>query len=160
MSRKSEDLIPVLAIKAKELQKQTLAKHSIEILIYCTYRSFAEQELEYSKGRLTPGKIVTYALPGDSFHNYGLAFDCGPIKNLQVDWENTEAFTKIGEIGEGLGLRWGGKFKKPVDMPHFEMSFGFSIQELKRFYALGGIARVWTECNMRMEANYDLSRSG
>ncbi len=159
MSRKLEDLIPILAIKAKELQKQALEKHMIEVLIYCTWRSFAEQEAEYSKGRLIPGKIVTYALPGESLHNYGLAFDCGPIKNLQVDWKNEEAFTKIGEIGEELLLRWGGRFKKPRDLPHFEMSFGFNIQELKRFYALGGISRVWTECNMRMEANYDLSGS-
>lgn len=51
-----------------------------------TLRTFQEQELLFSQGRTRPGKIVTNARAGKSFHNYGLAcFD-----------ENTRIFTNKG----------------------------------------------------------------
>ena len=38
--------------------------------ISCAYRSFAEQQATYNQGRTLPGNIVTWALPGQSAHNY------------------------------------------------------------------------------------------
>ena len=40
-----------------------------------TYRSFDEQNHLYAQGRTKPGKIVTYAKGGQSYHNFGLAFE-------------------------------------------------------------------------------------
>ena len=40
-----------------------------------TLRTFKEQDDLYSQGRTRPGKIVTNAKGGDSYHNYGLAID-------------------------------------------------------------------------------------
>lgn len=72
-------------------------------LIYCGFRSFDEQRKLYAKGRTEAGKIVTYAKEGQSYHNYGLAFDWVPLKenpknpgNYESDWENTDAY-KLGE---------------------------------------------------------------
>jgi hypothetical protein len=50
-------------------------------LIYCGRRTMEEQAALYAKGRTKqPGKIVTKAKPGQSYHNYGLAFDWVPLK--------------------------------------------------------------------------------
>ena len=40
-----------------------------------TLRSFKEQEALYAQGRSLPGKIVTQAKAGLSYHNYGIAID-------------------------------------------------------------------------------------
>ena len=97
-------------------------------------RTFEEQQALYDKGRTTPGKPVTKARPGDSYHQYGLAFDVVPnaYKNLP-EWNPTgPAWKTIGEIGESLGLTWGGRWLSP-DEPHFELNAA-PINELKDFY--------------------------
>jgi hypothetical protein len=50
----------------------------------------------------------------------------------------------IGELGEELGLQWGGRFPKK-DMPHFQMTFGFSWQQLLDFHKINGLIGVWSE---------------
>lgn len=50
-----------------------------------------------------------------SRHLTGEAFDvAGDFELSQRQWE------AIGEVGEYLGLRWGGRFKSP-DRPHFDL---------------------------------------
>ena len=75
----------------------------IQPLIYCGFRSFEEQNALYAIGRGKPGKIVTKARAGESYHNYGLAFDWVPVKPtakdpklFSADWEDETAF-KVGE---------------------------------------------------------------
>lgn len=151
MSRKLEDLIPILAIKAKQLIDESRDILGIDIIITDTWRSFAEQKALYDQGRTTPGNIVTYANAGDSYHNYGLAFDFAVMKDGKITWSELNLYKQVGEYAEDMNLQWGGRFKRPVDMPHIQDSFGFTIHELKTFYTLGGIQRVWEECNKKYE---------
>ena len=80
-------------------------------LIYCGRRTMEEQAALYTKGRTKqPGKIVTKAKPGQSYHNYGLAFDWVPLKAapknkdlLTADWGNDMAY----RLGEKVGLSFG-----------------------------------------------------
>jgi D-alanyl-D-alanine carboxypeptidase-like protein len=98
-------------------------------------RTFAQQQAIYDQGRTTPGAIVTKARPGDSYHQYGLAFDVVPVayENLP-DWNPSGPFWKqIGEIGESLGLTWGGRWSSP-DEPHFELNAA-PLSELKAYWA-------------------------
>ena len=83
----------------------------IEPLIYCGMRSMEEQSALYQKGR-TDGskKIVTKARPGESYHNYGLAFDWVPLKRTAknadlwvANWDDETAF----RLGEHVGLTFG-----------------------------------------------------
>lgn len=150
MSRKLEDLIPILAIKAEELIRQA-KEVGVEILITCTWRSFSEQQALYAQGRTISGPIITYAQAGESWHNYGLALDFVPLKDGKADWNDLGKFKTVGELGEDLGLKWGGRFKKPIDRPHFEMTFGFPLGEIKMIYERGGIKEVWAECNLKYE---------
>ena len=79
----------------------------IEPLIYCGRRTMEEQAALYAKGRTAGGKIVTKAKPGQSYHNYGLAFDWVPLKaapknkDLYIaDWGNAMAY----KLGEKVGV--------------------------------------------------------
>ena len=79
----------------------------IEPLIYCGRRTMEEQAALYAKGRTVSGKIVTKAKPGESYHNYGLAFDWVPLKQSGknadlwiADWDNETAF----RLGEHVGI--------------------------------------------------------
>jgi len=151
MSRKLEDLIPILAIKATELIKKA-REQEIDVLITSTWRSFAEQQALYDQGRTQPGRVVTWAKPGQSYHNYGLAFDFVPVVEGTPDWETEKTFVTIGQIAEDMRMQWGGRWPGVKrDLPHIQMSFGFSLTELQSFYKIGGIAKVWEECNLKYE---------
>ena len=95
----------------------------IDMIVTCTYRSFAEQNTLYEQGRTTPGAIVTNAQGGQSAHNYGLAVDVVPICNGKCVWNiHDPAWQKIGQIGQAHGLRWyGAPGAKFPETPHFEL---------------------------------------
>jgi len=114
---------------------QTELELAIKLRITQGLRTFAEQDALYAKGRTVPGKIVTNAKGGQSYHNYGLAFDVVEIKNGQAIW-NTN-WSAISKIGIRNGFEWGGDFKSISDKPHFQMTLGYSIPELLTLYNSG-----------------------
>lgn len=102
-------------------------------------RSIAYQNDLFAQGRTKPGKIVTWAKGGKSWHNYGLAVDCAIM--YDKDHNGTFEFLSWDEIADynhdGVadwaemvaafkeqGFEWGGDWKVKVDAPHFEMRFG------------------------------------
>lgn len=88
------------------------------------YRTIAEQNALYEKGRTKPGPKVTNAKGGSSYHNYGLAFDAYYMTaDGKVDLKTTLK-QDVADIGKGLGLDWGGEFKTIVDKPHFQLTKG------------------------------------
>jgi peptidoglycan L-alanyl-D-glutamate endopeptidase CwlK len=115
-------------------------------LIYTGLRTMEEQAALYAIGRSKPGKIVTKARPGESYHNYGLAFDWVPMKAapkvdlFQADWDDETAF-KLGErVGITFGLKaitWetghlqSGSYESWRDIPQAE-SPGTKIAERNR----------------------------
>jgi len=126
-SRELKDLHPVIQTKAKQ-HLLDCAKEGIDLLIYCTYRSGAEQDHLYAQGRTAPGKIVTNAKAGQSLHNYALqgkpaslAYDCVPLKAGKPAWNDKELYERVGVIGERLGLEWAGRWKRFKESPHFQV---------------------------------------
>jgi peptidoglycan L-alanyl-D-glutamate endopeptidase CwlK len=115
-------------------------------------RTFKEQNDLYALGRTVKnpdgfnatkkplGNIVTWAKGGWSFHNYGLAFDLVLIIDSKVaSWDMATDFDKDGiadwfecvNIAKACGFTWGGNWARPkTDNPHFQMDFGFSIEQL------------------------------
>lgn len=118
--------------------------------VYSGLRTFAEQDRLYSQGRSDPGRIVTYAGPGKSLHNYGLAIDLAPL-NLRTDakgdvwwpdprtpggsvWYQLERV--LLEVTQGLldlelDVEWGGRWKFR-DLPHVQIRA--TIRELMTGY--------------------------
>jgi peptidoglycan L-alanyl-D-glutamate endopeptidase CwlK len=108
----------------------------IQLRVTSAFRSFKEQNQLYAKGRTLPGRIVTYATAGKSYHNYGLAVDVVEIKDGVALWDNPK-WKDIADIGRSLGLEWGGDWITSIDKPHFQYSFGLSTRELRDLYITG-----------------------
>ena len=68
---KLKGLHPVLADKAQQLIEEAY-KECIWLIITKGFRSIEEQNALYPQGRSKPGKIVTNAKGGYSYHNYSL----------------------------------------------------------------------------------------
>jgi hypothetical protein len=108
-------------------------RKGIELAIVETYRTPSKQH-EYK----SMGKKYTSSGAGKSKHQYGLAIDLVPIVDSIAVWDNATLWRKIGVTGEKLGLRWGGRWRKPYDPGHFEWTGGSSTYNL----VAGGFPRV------------------
>lgn len=132
-----QQIIPELIAACKE--------QGISIKIGECVRTVAEQNALYAQGRTTAGSIVTNAkgTSYSSMHQWGVAFDFyldmdidGDGKKSDDAFNNaTKMFQKVGAIGKKLGLEWGGDWKSPVDMPHFQLpDWGSTASQLKKKY--------------------------
>ena len=128
LSPKAGKLLPLVQRKADILIKE-MALLGLPIRITEGYRSPERQAELYAKGRTAPGSIVTNARPGESYHNYGLAFDVVFIK--QGYSATKEQWDTLGSVGERLGLEWGGRWTSFLDKPHFQLTIGYNISDLK-----------------------------
>jgi len=118
-----------LKVKATNFINAVEQELSIKLRITQALRTFAEQDALYAKGRTVPGSIVTKAKGGDSYHNYGLAFDVAIVENGGVSYNITP---EIAAIGARYGLEWGGNWTSFKDKPHFQDTKGQSITQLKK----------------------------
>lgn len=125
--------------REKAVAFQTACREAgVPVLIYQTLRDKEYQDSLYAQGRTMPGKIVTNAKGGQSYHEYGVAFDFVPLVGGLPAWKDTEQYMKCIAIGEKLGLESGKNFKdskgRPlVDLPHMQDTMGYSIAD----YAAG-----------------------
>ncbi len=125
-------LHPYFRDKVIQLINHCRAK-GIELAVVETYRTPSKQN-EYK----TLGKRYTRTGAGKSKHQYGLAVDVVPIVNGKAEWHNIALWRKIGTTGERLGLRWGGRWRRPFDPGHFEWTGGLEAEQL----ASGRLPRV------------------
>lgn len=99
----------------------------LDVLIYCTLRSNAEQEELWASGRCGVGRILTYAKPGESFHNPGpdgkaRAFDAVPMVAGRPQWADDHLLLRMGQAGEDAGLQWAGRWRgKLREAVHFQI---------------------------------------
>lgn len=114
-----------------------------EILIVQSLRTFPEQDGLYAQGRTKPGKKVTNAKGGQSYHNYGLAFDfCLIVDGKEISWDTAKDWDgdhisdwmEVVAIFSRLDFKWGKAFN---DLPHFEKTFGYNWRDLLAKYNKG-----------------------
>lgn len=122
-------------------------KAGIPLDVFETWRSYKRQEELYSQGRTRPGKIVTRAQPGRSWHTYGVAADLVLKIDGRWTWEHHDLYEKGAPYLESEGLRWLGRGPGIVDMAHYELPIDFSIYEAKRLYETYGVQTVWERMN-------------
>ena len=131
-SRSLSDLNPKVAAMCSEFINQCKAR-GIDVIITSTYRDADSQTALYNQGRTMPGKIVTNAKAGQSFHNWKVAFDFCPIVNGKAAWDNKDLFATCGNIAEGIGLewagRWAGKFKETA---HCQYTGGLTLADFQK----------------------------
>ena len=112
-------LRPEVQVLARELIETAVAQ-GISVKVIGGSRTYAEQNELYAQGRTKPGKVVTKARGGQSWHNFGMAFDIGIFStDGKKYYGESAAYKEVGMIGESLGLEWGGHWEF-VDEPHFQ----------------------------------------
>jgi peptidoglycan L-alanyl-D-glutamate endopeptidase CwlK len=136
---------------------------NLDVLVYCTFRPFAEQAAEYAKGRTVPnngtaknpmGSIVTKARPGWSWHQWGRAIDLVPRRNGKtLVWgtrgngldqdpsddltDELELWQRVAIVFKSHGLQWGGDFVTMKDFPHFQDPGPWTLKQLNDLYPKG-----------------------
>ena len=145
-SRDLKELNP----KVKERVEKWLAAckaEGIDVLITSTYRDAESQNALYAQGRTKPGRIVTNAKAGDSWHNWRCAVDFVPMRNGKPVWgtsgngldnnpaddetDDLELWQKIGTLAEKHGLEWAGRWKKFKELAHVQYTAGLTLADFK-----------------------------
>lgn len=130
-SRRLEDLKPLVRKMAVKFQENCAAA-GYDILIYCTLRSEEEQNELYAQGRTKPGKIVTNARGGESWHNFGCAIDYVPLVGGKPQWGNSDLYLKTGIIAEMVGFEWAGRWTgKLRETAHCQYRDGKTLKEMR-----------------------------
>ena len=137
-SRDIKDLLPFIGVMAEIFIKKC-ANEGIDVLITSTYRDDESQNALYAQGRSTPGRIVTNAKAGDSWHNWRCAFDFVPIVNGKAQWQDTATFNKCGVIAESCGLEWAGRWRRFKELAHCQYTGGVTLAQLKNGASIKGI---------------------
>ena len=110
----------------------------IDLLVTSTYRDIESQNALYAIGRTLPGKKVTNAKGGQSFHNYQVAFDVVPIVNGKAMWSDEDTWKKIGAIGVSIGLEWAGNWHSFREFPHFQLTDGLTLKDFQNGKTIKG----------------------
>lgn len=129
-SRDIKDLLPIVAAKCDAFIAACKAQ-GIDVLITSTLRDNESQNALYAQGRTTAGNIVTNAKAGQSFHNYGCAFDFVPLVNGKAVWNDSKLFERCGVIAESCGLEWAGRWKSFKELAHCQYTGGLTIKDLQ-----------------------------
>lgn len=128
-SRDLDDLVPALAALARA-HIEACRKAGIDLLVTCTYRDAEAQAALWAQGRTTPGKIVTNARPGQSWHQWRRAYDVVPLINGKPVWAvKDSSWGALGSIGQALGLEWAGAWRTFKEYPHFQLTQGLTLAD-------------------------------
>lgn len=123
MSARIEDLEPTTRAMCEDFLEVANDEGPL-IRVTHTLRTMDEQAKLYAQGRTLPGPQVTKAKPGQSPHNFGMAFDICFVGKVPYPPDKDPRWLKLGMLAESLGLSWGGPNGKgdrfTWDRPHFE----------------------------------------
>jgi len=133
---KIQSLHPTIKDEAQTLvdtANTEILKSGVKMLVTQGLRTFDEQQALFNQR-----PKVTNAMPGQSFHNYGLAFDFCLVQGDRTIWDTAKDFDLDGTsdwmevvaLFKSHGYAWGGNFRSISDKPHFEKTFGHTWQQL------------------------------
>lgn len=142
VSQRNEKAIARLHPQVRDLIRRFVndvyTEHQVQLVVVQDYRTYAQQNALFAKGRTAPGGIVTNAKGGQSNHNFALAVDVFPLwedGKLHMDnksnAKNIKILKKVAPVGKGIGLEWGGDWKSFTDNPHFQLKTGKTMSQLR-----------------------------
>ena len=140
---------PAVVSRARTMV-ELCARGGVAILITQGFRSVEEQDGLYAVGRTRPPigskYIVTKARGGQSWHNFGLAFDIVILDAIgKTNWDTRHpGWLEAAKVGKSLGLEWGGDWKGFKDLPHFQYTGALTLPECRALYA-NGLQAVWDQ---------------
>lgn len=149
---------PQLARKIRQMADiLALERPPVALRVTQGLRTWGEQAALYAQGRSQPGRIVTNAEPGHSWHQFGLAVDVVPLGlEGQPDWNTSHPiWRRLVAVGIGLGLVAGGQFRSFRDYPHFQLTGKLPVSpdiEVRESFGQSGISGIWKETELEENA--------
>lgn len=131
---RTERIISTLLPEAQKAARQWLKLvrteadvRGYEVKIICGTRTYAEQDFLYKQC-----PKVTNARGGQSWHNFGLAWDFGIFQEGKYFGDHS-LYAFLGEFYRQIdGLEWGGSWPCLRDTPHLQWSKGRRISEVRQ----------------------------
>lgn len=123
--QRSEENIATLLPSAQQMAREWLkaakevaAENGVDVKIICGTRSYAEQDALYKKR-----PRVTKARGGQSWHNFGLAFDFGIFSLDGKEYvEESPLYAVLGKLARQVEqAEWGGDWNDFKDEPHVQL---------------------------------------
>jgi peptidoglycan L-alanyl-D-glutamate endopeptidase CwlK len=149
----------IIELAAKTIHECDLAlTGNAKVRITQGLRTFGEQKVLFEQGRSKPGKIVTNAKAGESYHNFGIAVDtCLIIDNKEVSWDMVKDYDhdklsdwkEVYNIFKANGWDAGADWHSFKDYPHYEKTFGFSVKQLLYKYNANDFIKGTTFVNLK-----------
>lgn len=113
-----------------------LVERGVSVMIVDTLRTPAEHQANLARGvsraplsKHLPRHLRMAVTEGDPDRDKADAIDLAPYEVYalhgpdKVKWDPADpVWAIIGAVGEGLGLRWGGRWRDPHDPGHLELS--------------------------------------
>lgn len=125
--KRSETNIRSLQTRAQALARRSLkalAAAGHEARIISGTRTYAQQNALFRQGRFgNPPPIVTNARGGQSWHNFGLAWDIGLFEGGKYLTDGGP-YAAAAPAAKIAGLEWGGNWTSFQDMPHYQLATG------------------------------------
>jgi hypothetical protein len=141
-----------------------LFNQGLPFYLFEGFRSWDRQDLLYAQGRTTPGKIVTKARAGRSWHNYGLAADYvldGVVEKPGIQWswelkadlnaDDRNDWLQMAEIAVAHGLEAAWFWATFPEAPHVQATYGMTLTEAYQIHQAGGIEAVWQKAQDWLE---------
>ncbi|MCA9489736.1 MAG: M15 family metallopeptidase [Myxococcales bacterium] len=115
---------------------RAMRRENVDMQVTDGYRDYRQQDDLYAQGRSRPGRVVTNAPGGRSWHNYGVAADLTfSDESGQPHWpENgdyAQLWRRYGAVAQNNGLTWGGNWQNP-DRPHIEYHPGYTASQARQ----------------------------
>lgn len=129
-SRDIDDLVETARSKCRAWVAACAAR-DVEVLVYCTYRSPAEQDRLYAQGRTAPGPVVTWARAWQSWHQVRRAWDAVPMVGGKPLWGYSASLLPwqvVVEEADRLGIEWAGRWTHMREMVHYQVADGLDLE--------------------------------
>jgi peptidoglycan L-alanyl-D-glutamate endopeptidase CwlK len=141
MDGRSESCIRTLLPEAQVLARKLLGRlrsSGLDARILSGTRTYSEQSELFRRGRSgNPGPRVTNARAGQSNHNFGIAWDIGLFEGGRY-LQESPSYDWAGKLSAAVEeIEWGGSWKSFPDRPHYQVSTGLPISEIRRRFEEG-----------------------
>jgi|GEM_PF-63311 len=107
---------------AREFMSEiTQADLDVKIRIISGTRTYKEQDRIYDQGRSQSGRIVTSRRGGQSYHNFGIAWDIAAFSTSGKYLIDPKYYKRARDIFPDDSLEWGGDWSM-LDYSHFQLA--------------------------------------
>ncbi|MGB1310406.1 MAG: M15 family metallopeptidase [Leucothrix sp.] len=114
----------------------TDADLDVQIRIISGTRTYKEQDEIYAQGRTKPGRIVSSRKGGQSYHNFGIAWDIAAFSKTGKYLIDPKHYQKARDIFPNDELEWGGDWSI-LDYSHFQLAGIGRISTLRTDFESG-----------------------